>query len=188
MKESKFKPDGRAPDGAGAVIYETAEEALDELLRRIMVLGQAPYVYSGLAIRLASGAALDIQDTAMHDPRFPHHRSYGATVDVFETPDGFHVSVDETMERAVLRAELGTTRIPLQPLWGPRGRREDRGAFTSGVDLAEIVAQKAGTGHALVDSDINAVRPLVQPESQPGLDSLRQIMKDRQALMAKEEA
>jgi hypothetical protein len=188
MDESRFKPDPRSPPSSGAVIYDTPEEAMDELHRRINVLGQARYVYEGLAIRMASDVAMGIQDLALHDSKFSQHKAYGGTIDVFETPEGFHVSVDEASEIAVKRAELGTTTTPLQALWGPWGRALESDLATSGADLAEIVAESAGTGHALEDADVESLEPLVKPTTQPGLNSLRQIVADREALMAKEES
>lgn len=188
MNESDFKPNPRNPLTRGPAIFDTPEQALDELLRRISVLGQARYAYEGLAIRMAADAAVELQDMALNNQFFRNHRTYAPAIDVFETSEGLHVSVDEAQETAALGAEIGTTRFPQQPLWNPRGRAEIRKTGIFGQSLAALVAAKAGVGKGLSDSDVESVHPSTVPTSQPGLDSLRKILKDRQALMAKEEA
>lgn len=185
MAASKFKPSTRKPPNVE--IFPTSREALDELLRRIMVLGQAPYLYEGLAIRMAADSAIMIQNTALNDPRFKNHEVYGTKIDVFETDEGLHVSVDQMMETSALRAELGSQTVKLQPLWGPRMRQDIQSASRMGISLAEAIADKAASGHGLEDDDLELLIPLNEPVEQPGLDALRDIVKARQARMAEEE-
>jgi hypothetical protein len=185
MEESRFKPDGRSPPGIE--FFDTFPEALDELLRRINVLGQAPYLYGGLAIRMAADGAIFLAEEASTNPRFSNHAAYKAQIDVFDTGDGIHVSVREESETPALRAELGTSSVRLQPLWGPRYRRDVALADRLGEELAEAIARKAETGHGLEDADLDPViedRALLAPAA---MTALKDIADERQRLMVKEE-
>jgi hypothetical protein len=187
MKESIHKPDGRSPP-AGVDFFDTFPEALEELRRRIMILGQAPYLFNGLALRVAADGAVTIHEEATTNPRFSNHVAYAAQIDVFETDDGIHVSVDESFETPALRAELGTRTMRLQALWGPRYRRDVALADRFGEELAEIIARKAETGHALENDDLDPVlqdRALLAPAE---MTVLKDMADERQRLMAKEEA
>ena len=106
---------------------------------------------------------------------------------MFETDEGIHVSVDEMMEVAALRAELGSKTVRLQPLWGPRLRQDNRTAEIFGDRLAQAIADKAASGHGLEDDDLEPLLPMNEPTEQPGLDALREIVRARQARMAEEE-
>jgi hypothetical protein len=186
MDESLFKPDDRSPPGVE--FFDSFPEALEELKRRIMVLGQAPYLYHGLALRMASDAAVTLQDEAKNNPRFSNHKAYADQIDVFDDGNGIHVSVREESEVPALRAELGTTAVRLQPLWGPRYRKDVAVADRFGSELAEAIARKAETGHGLEDSDLDPVISesfvLIPPE----MNALKDIVSERQRLMAKEES
>lgn len=186
-KQSQHFPDERKPTTQGVAMFNSSKEAFDELWRRISVLGQTGYLYEGLAIRMSANSALTIQETAQTDPRFKNHKGYAGKIDVFDVPDGFHVSVDDSVEIAALRAELGSRTTRLQPLWGPAGRQAERDAINLGEKLAEFVSKQAEKGIALSDKDLDALVPFREPQDEPGLDVLRDIVAERKARMAQEE-
>lgn len=168
-------------------MFATPQEAMDELLRRINVLGQAGYMYEGLALRMAADDAAALRDKGLNDSRFSGHSSYAGDIDVFEDPLGVHVSVPESVEETALRAELGTTTQRLQPMWAPRMREDEAKLFRFGTALAEIIAHKAEEGDGLADADIDAVLPMPDLNVPGGFTALKQLVAAREATIATEE-
>lgn len=164
-------------------MFNSFEDVVGEILRRIKLLGRAPELYEDLSLRLNAQAAIDIRKQAS-DPRFDAHQGYADTVDVFETPEGLAVSVPEGMELSALRAELGTTSQRLQPLWRPRFRQQVMKARLTAERLAEIVAQKVVDGETLEEFDLDRVVNMPEVPSAPDMESLRDIVKARRQQMA----
>ena len=189
MEGSKYKPEQRKSPGSpdSPVMFDTPQEALKEQQRRIMILGPVEYLYKGLALRMAAEDVLFLRDRGLDDARFSAHLAYAEKIDVYEDPEGYHVSVPEALEIPVLRAELGTTTQRPQPLWLPRLREDIAKLRRFGVNLSKIVADKAGRGVALSDSNLDKVTPMPAIDPPGDLDVLRKIVQDRKALMETEE-
>lgn len=166
-----------------AQTFDSFEEVVDEILRRIQLLKHAPEMYEDLSLRLNAQAAIDLQKQAT-DPRFDAHQGYAGAIDVFETPEGLSVSVPEGMELSAMRAELGTTSQRLQPLWRPRFRQQVMKARLTAERLAEIIAQQVANGEVPEDADLDQVVKMPEVPPEPDMESLRDIVKARQQRMA----
>jgi len=103
------------------VIFDTAQEAMDELVLRVMLLKSAPVIMKKAVWGIAEDSMRSVQRLA-RDERHRAHNEYADSI-VLEDIDGaYHVYVLAADADKALAAEIGDEVQPGQGLWSPAYR------------------------------------------------------------------
>lgn len=141
-------------------MYNTPQEAFEELARRVNLLKKAPVAFQGLVARTGAAQLVEVRVAAFHE-QHEAHNSYADLIDLFETEKGVHVGVPEAQEDAAMVAELGNTKQRQDPLWRPATRRAQKQADRLAQALLEAIAGRVEAGEDIDVALIEGVSPRV---------------------------
>ena len=151
-------------------MYDTPQEAFEELARRVKLLKKAPTAFQGLVVRMGASQLVEMRVAAFHE-QHEAHNSYADLIDLFETEKGVHVGVPEAQETAAMVAELGNTKQRQDPLWRPATRRAQKQADRLVQALLVAITERVEAGE-----EIDAVLvEEVSPEFHLGNRSMPQV-------------
>ncbi len=168
-------------------IYDTPQEAFDELARRIALLSKAGSLYRGLNFRLGTSQTIKMRSLAS---RRKQHQPYAEAIDLTPVEDAefgnFHVGVSDAQENAAKAAEFGTQKNRQDPLWFPMLRMSKRESKVFARALLRAIAREVAKGEGLKERLLIENSPLI-PSGETGIAGVDEQAERYQELITLED-